>query len=212
MRNRSDKLSKSKKMVVALCFTAAVIIITFVYIEKRVEKYSAEMSTYYCQRQISEAISKAVSSVLESTGADYSDLSTDIYDESGRFVSSEICTKNVNILQSMIVSEINENIGKLSKNEIEISAGTLSGLYLLHGYGPDVRLRLVPVGSARTELKSGFESAGINQLCHKISIDIIAEARTIFYSGSEAVSVSMNFILGENIISGEVPDGFIIKN
>lgn len=211
MRNKSDKLPKCKKIIVAAVISVIVVLLAFLCIEKRVRRYTSEMGTYYCRCQLSEVICGSVQSVLEKTGAEYSDLSTEMYDESGNFVSAGINTKNTNKLQSMIVSEINGNISGLSDSEIEISAGTLSGIVLLNGKGPDIRLRLVPVGSVQAELKSSFESAGINQTCHRISLDITAEIKAVYPAGSETVTVSMNCILAENIIAGEVPDGFIVR-
>lgn len=211
MRNKSDKLPKCKKIIVAAVISVIVVLLAFLCIEKRVRRYTSEMGTYYCRCQLSEVINSSVQSVLEKTGAEYSDLSTEMYDESGNFVSAGINTKNTNKLQSMIVSEINGNISGLSDSEIEISAGTLSGIVLLNGKGPDIRLRLVPVGSVQAELKSSFESAGINQTCHRISLDITAEIKAVYPAGSETVTVSMNCILAENIIAGEVPDGFIVR-
>lgn len=209
MRNKSDKLPKCKKIIVAVVISAVVVISAFLCIEKRVRRYTSEMGTYYCRCQLSEVINGSVRSVLEKTGAEYSDLSTEMYDENGNFVSASINTKNTNKLQSMVVSEINGNISGLSDSEIEISAGTLSGIVLLNGKGPDIRLRLVPVGSAQAEMKSSFESAGINQTCHRISLDITAEVKAVYPTGSETVTVSMNCILAENIIAGEVPEGIL---
>lgn len=211
MRNKSDKLPKYKKIIVAAVISAVVVISAFLCIEKRVRRYTSEMGTYYCRSQLSEVISGSVQSVLEKTGAEYSDLSTEMYDENGNFVSANINTKNTNKLQSMIVSEINGNISGLSDSEIEISAGTLSGIILLNGKGPEIKLRLVPVGSAQAALKSSFESAGINQTCHRISLDITAEIKAVYPTGSETVTVSMNCILAENIIAGEVPNGLIVR-
>ena len=209
MRNKSDKLPKCKKIIVAAVILAIVVLLAFLCIEKKLRRYTSEMGTYYCRSQLSEVISGSVQSVLEKTGAEYSDLSIEMYDENGNFVSANINTKNTNKLQSMIVSEINGNISGISDSEIEISAGTLSGIVLLNGKGPDIKLRLVPVGSAQAELKSSFESAGINQTCHKISLDITAEIKAVYPAGSETVTVSMNCILAENIIAGKVPDGLI---
>lgn len=211
MRNKSDKLPKCKKIIVAAVISVIVVLLAFLCIEKKLRRYTSEMGTYYCRSQLSEVISGSVQSVLEKTGAEYSDLSIEMYDENGNFVSANINTKNTNKLQSMIVSEINGNISGLSDSKIEISAGTLSGIVLLNGKGPDIKLRLVPVGSAQAELKSSFESAGINQTCHKISLDITAEIKAVYPTGSETVTVSMNCILAENIIAGEVPNGLIVR-
>ena len=209
MRNKSDSLPKSKKMLIAVICIVATIAITLFCIERRIRSFSEEMGTYYCHSKANEAISSSVKAVMEETGAEYSDLSVTVYDEDGKISSSQLCTKNLNILQSMIITEINSSFERLSESEINIPLGTLSGFYLLNGRGPEITVKLLPVGSADTELKSEFVSAGINQTCHKISLDVKTRLKAVFPSGSEEITVNLNCILAENIIVGDVPEGFV---
>lgn len=209
MRSKSDKLPKQKKFVIAAILSAVIFMFSFAYIEKRVRYFSEQMGTYYCKSQISQSISKSVRNALEDTDARYSDMSVEVYDEEGKFVSSELCTKNINVLQSIIISDVNSSIAELAENDVKISAGTLSGMVLLKGKGPSVKFKLLPVGSAETDLKSEFQSAGINQVCHKISLDIKVDVKALYPTGSETVTVSMNCILAESIFAGEVPEGGI---
>lgn len=209
MRKRSDRLPDSKKIIIAAVFSAIVILAAFIVTECRIRRFSDEMGGSYCRGQLSTAVNQSVAEVLKKTGVQYSDLSCEVYDENGKFVSAQLNAGNVNILQSMIITQINQDIEKLSENEIRVSAGTLSGIWLFNGKGPEIKFRLVPAGSAQAELKSSFESAGINQTCHKISLDIKTEVRVFYPAGSETVSVNVNCILAENIISGEVPQGFM---
>lgn len=209
MRNKSDSLPKGKKMLIAIICIIITVIISLFCIEKRIRSFSEEMGTYYCHAKANEAISSSVKAVMEETGAEYTDLSVIVYDEDGKISSSQLCTKNLNILQSMIITEINSSFERLSESEINIPIGTLSGLYLLNGRGPDITVKLMPIGSADTELKSEFISAGINQTCHKISLDIKAKLKAVFPSGSEEITVNLNCILAENIIAGDIPEGFV---
>ncbi|MFR4392975.1 MAG: sporulation protein YunB [Ruminococcus callidus] len=45
------------------------------------------------------------------------------------------------------------------------------------GHGPQVSVRLLPVGHASVKLISALESAGVNQTCHTIRAEITAEIR-----------------------------------
>ena len=144
MRNKSDSLPKSKKMLIAVICIVATIAITLFCIERRIRSFSEEMGTYYCHSKANEAISSSVKVVMEETGAEYSDLSVTVYDEDGKISSSQLCTKNLNILQSMIMTEINSSFERLSESEINIPLGTLSGFYLLNGRGPEITVKLLP--------------------------------------------------------------------
>lgn len=88
MRNKSDSLPKSKKMLIAVICIVATIAITLFCIERRIRSFSEEMGTYYCHSKANEAISSSVKAVMEETGAEYSDLSVTVYDEDGKISSS----------------------------------------------------------------------------------------------------------------------------
>lgn len=208
MRNKSDKLPGFKKFRLAAVLIAAVLLISFVFVEKRMRDFSEEAGAYYCKAYVSQTVNDAVLSVLSRTGAEYSDLSDEIYSDDGNFISAKINTNNINILQSMIISEINNRLSESSENTLKISAGTISGSFLLNGRGPKIEMKLTQVGSAQSELKSEFESGGINQTHHTISIDIKTEVKAVYPFGSENVTVNTNCLLAENIIAGEVPQGF----
>ncbi len=205
MRSKSDILPKHKKIIAAAAVLIVSAAVLFFYIESGIRKYSSDVCADYCRAWLSESVSNSVSSVLEKTGTQYSDLSAEVYDENGRLVSAKLCSSNINIIQNMIISEVNKSIGNLESETITVPSGSLSGLFLLSGRGPDIKVKLIPVGSAQAELKSSFEFAGINQTCHKISLDIKAEARAVFPYSSEKITVNLNCILAENIIIGEVP-------
>lgn len=139
---------------------------------------------------------------------DYNDLIMVEKDDNNsiRMVKSNIIM--INLLASDITYNIQEELGKLGKKDISIAIGSLSGSRMLSGLGPNINLKIVPVGNVETEFKSEFVSSGINQTIHRLylvvdcEIDILTPYKTI------NANIVNQILFAENIIVGDVPDAY----
>lgn len=61
-------------------------------------------------------------------------------------------------------------------------------------------------GSAETEFKSEFQSGGMNQTIHNLSLSITTDITVLIPPASENTSVSTDVVIAETVIVGEVPD------
>lgn len=208
---RSRKKLNKRKIFIAAVFTA-IIIITVICIDIKIKNKIEQISIYYCNISVSEIINKSVSKTLNDNNTEYSDLVYELYDADNKLSSVKVKTDKLNILQTQIISDINRQLLNNSKNKIKIPLGTVSGSYLFSGRGPEIEIKFLPSGSVSSVLNSELTSAGINQSCHKISMNITADITAVFPSGSCNTSVQLNCILAESVIIGEVPDGIIGEN
>lgn len=75
---------------------------------------------------------------------------------------------------------------------------------MLSGKGPRVHFEILPVGTVKTGFVTEFESAGINQTRHKISLEATASVRIVVPSGARTVSVTTTALMAESILVGDV--------
>ncbi len=78
------------------------------------------------------------------------------------------------------------------------------GLNLLYMRGPDIPLHISMSGSTETDFVSEFESGGINQTVHKLSLTITTDMTVLVPPVSENTSVTTTVVIAETIIVGEV--------
>ena len=101
---------------------------------------------------------------------------------------------------------INRKFSSASETYSKIPLGSLTGSYMLAGKGPYIRIRICPAEKASVELKSCFESAGINQTKHRISAIVTVEIESSLPIYSFETEVSFEFLLAENVLIGDVPE------
>jgi len=75
--------------------------------------------------------------------------------------------------------------------------------------GPKIPVTLTPVGYVGTRIIDEFEEAGINQVRHKIYLEISSDIQVVIPFISDVTTVSVTVPLVDAIYPGEVPDTVI---
>ena len=207
---RHHKRIDMKYKVISVVFVAVMLIVLFsaaAHITDRavrpVAKFQAQ---HFAEMYTNRIIEKAAAEYLEKNKFTYSDFAAVLHDSSGKAVSVEAMSYNINKVQSELALAINKKLSESETFSDSIPLGSLTNSYLLAGKGPRLKLRICPAGTASVRLKSDFSSAGINQTRHCISVVITADVTSALPIYSFKSKVKFEFLLAENILIGNVPD------
>lgn len=155
-----------------------------------------------------EVMNEAIAEVLgESTT--YSDLMKITTDHQGRISMLEANAITMNDIASRAALAAQSKLDQVAGQGVSIPLGSALGVGLFSGSGPQIRVSVVPVGSVTTRFVTSFESAGINQTRHEISLEASVLMRIVIPAGSSPVSVSTYVPIAESIIVGEVPGSYV---
>ena len=138
----------------------------------------------------------------------YTDLVVINKDNDGNINSIHADTATLNKIVSNIATNIQKNIDSQENKDIYIRLGTFTGITLLSGRGPKVPIRISSIGNIDTNIKSEFESAGINQTIHRITLETKCEIQILTPFNTIVSSVEDKVILAENIVIGEIPESY----
>ena len=167
-----------------------------------------------------EAINQAVDEVMDEN-LSYDALVTAIPDENGQIAMLVANTMKMNDLASAAALAAagwlasaaalaaQRNLGELEDQGVELPLGSALGISLFSGMGPDIRVSVVPVGSVTTRFVTKFESAGINQTRHEISLEATTTMRIVIPTGTDTIQVTSTIPIAESIIVGTVPESYV---
>ncbi len=209
MRRRRRKLKMSGRAKLgAVLFGIILVLLTAAMIrtDKAVKPVAAHQAEHFSTLAANAVITETVSEYLAENRYTYSDFAAVLYDENGEAVSVEAVTYNINKVQSELTMLINDGFSASGDTSAEIPLGSLTDSYLLAGKGPYVRVRICPTNTATVKLTSSFDSAGVNQTCHRISAIVTADISSSLPLYSFETHTSFEFLLAENVIVGEVPE------
>lgn len=153
-------------------------------------------------------VNKTISQKLSQENFSYSDFVKFTYSADGTVTSVENNLTTISQHSADLALTIGEAISGISKEKLSIPLGTLSGVDILYGMGPDVPLEIKPYGNAHAELKTNFYSAGINQTVFEVYAEVSADISVLMPTirAGERLKTSVPVI--STVIVGDVPDSF----
>lgn len=86
--------------------------------------------------------------------------------------------------------------------------GSFTGLKILSGRGPGIKIRISSVGDVATDLRSEFISQGINQTLHRVYLQVDTSVNILTPFDNIEKEISNQVLLMENVILGEIPSTY----
>ncbi|MDR1619654.1 MAG: sporulation protein YunB [Clostridiales bacterium] len=121
----------------------------------------------------------------------------------------EMNNRALNRLAANMASEVQTYINGLGAQGIDIPLGTASGIPMLAGRGPNIRMKFAMEGTAEIGYSSEFHSAGINQTLHRVHMVARTNIAFVLPGYAGVITTRGDMTVAEHVIVGEVPDGYV---
>ena len=131
------------------------------YFSERVEYYIENKGTVYTQEFISQAIMENVIEEIQ-----ISTLYLINEDNNKQVKSVIINTSQINKILSLVNKTLNDKITKMSEEKLIIPFSSIFGETLFSKLGPNLSLRIIPIGKFQCDVVSEVSSYGINNRRH----------------------------------------------
>ena len=207
-RRRRSRRSFRRFRAAALFLIAA---LAFFKFDQRVGAAAVDTAEYYCQSVCLNAVNDAVQQTLEQTPELTRELVRIEYSADGYVQNIETDTESVNFLRLRLTDAVSQKMAEIENEEITLRLGSLTGISLLFGRGPGVRMRVIPLTAVRSELHETFEGAGVNQTIHKLSVLLTVDVCVLYGLRSGQVTVESEVVLSQSLVSGQVPGWYTAK-
>ena len=187
---------------------------TFLFAFKKIEtNFHPTVKTLATAKVINHIMTTIDSSISEipDTYTDYSDICQINKNETGEIISITLNTNAVKKIKSYLSRVIVKNITETHFEELGIPIGNLTKTYILSGRGPKIPIKILTASSPDIHIESHFETAGINQTKHKITIHTNINIQIILPYETISKKVTYESLLSETIIVGKVPDVYVSK-
>ncbi len=170
----------------------------------QVEQLANSRVHYLAANAMNEAVSEAIARI----GIHYDDLIHFEKDTQGRITALKTDMVMANRIKSDIYTASLAKIQNLSETDIGIPLGSLLEGDLLTGRGPQIGVRIVPVGTVNVSFSNQFSEAGINQTRHQILMRITTEIGVLLPGTTANQEVTVEVCIAETVIVGVVPEAY----
>ncbi len=195
-RNRSLK-------GVGIFFTLFFLIFLIWLIFTKLQPSFIEYAKVYSNNIANEVVNSAVDDVF--VKEEYQSLAKIMENSSENIKAIETDTAKVNRLKSAIIQSMQKNIDSHKSDTVYVQLGSCSNLYFLAGLGPKVPIRIYPVSIVNADFKESFDSVGINQVKHKLYLDVSMKMSFVGMMFAQSDTVETSVLLNETIIVGDTP-------
>lgn len=187
---------------------AALIVAVVILFEAQAIPFTRKCVKKQSKTISADIISKTIENVQNKVGYTYSDLAKINYNGEGKVTSISENSFYVNKLKSRVTREIQKELDKNKTYSFKLPLGSFTDITMLSTLGPDIEISFILTGNVRCRLKSTFESGGVNQTIHHITLIVTTDIITISPEYSEENTYTSDFEIAQTVIVGETPSTF----
>jgi sporulation protein YunB len=187
---------------------ALIVFFILLYIIKVVNPIILSVGEAKIKSLATRSINAAVNEVITS-GYSYGSLISIIFDNNGDVALIEANAMEINRLAKEIASVSQTRLDLIGEQGVGVPLGSLTGIPIFMGQGPDIRFKLYPIGSITCSFSSQFIGAGVNQTNHKIYVNISSTINVVLPIDNKQISTKTQILIAESIIVGKVPDVYL---
>ncbi len=204
---RGTRLSRQKMM--RLLLPLLLIIAGCVMIVIKTTPMITEIAIADATDLIRDSANDAIVKIMATGDYDYSQLVTLEKGANGEVTALVTNMKKINVLQTEVASRVLDNVEMKEENiVISIPIGSLTDIAMLSGRGPSIDVRLLTITSVDTSFSNVFTSAGINQTRHQILMNVDVDIGIILPTGTTSETVTIEVVVAETVIVGDVPETY----
>lgn len=208
--NRQSQLMSHRfQGIVAILLIIATVSAIYIQLDKEVMPTVMAMAELRGTTVATEAINEAIRQTLESKQTTVEDLLSYDYNDSGELISWNVNSILINNICAEIVSKSTEELQNIGTVSFKIPLGNLTGSRIFANLGPDISVKVLPVGSIKVDYENKIQAAGINQVNHMVWLDVEATVQVVVPLFSNQIVVNRRVMLVDKVISGKVPPSYV---
>lgn len=138
----------------------------------------------------------------------YEDLYTVENDSDGNITVIRANVVPINNMVSDLAEKVQKEFEKIPSEKIYMTLGSLTGNYLLSGFGPRIPIKISITGTVESDIKSEFYEQGINQTIHKVYAICYCDMSVVTPVKNYTQIVENKVIIAEHVILGKIPENY----
>lgn len=203
------KKGRSIRYMALILLLMAVLFFLILRLFKNLQEPLQAMAAMEAENAASDIMNDAMKYALGQYEGTAQDFVNYYYDENGDIKAYGIDTIAVGKVSSIVLDAMSRMFIEKGDFEVWIPMGQITGNPLLTAIGPDIPITLRPIGNADINYKQEFISAGINQINHKVWLEMKFHIQIASPLLTEVLTATQDFMLVDQLLSGNVPPTYV---
>ncbi len=204
------RITKLRRRMAVFCLLACLVLIAagVLLVENNLTRVVLSLAQAQARALAVQVLNESAAELLSSGAVTYESLMHVREDAAGQVRLIQANTPEMNRLAAQVSLLAQGRLQETRDQAVRVPLGSALGLTLFAGAGPKIEVRILPVGSVHAEFHTDFQTAGINQTRHRVSLLLTAQVQLVIPTGAQMVTATTQVAMAESIIVGEVPETF----
>lgn len=198
------RVYKARIPKAAILLLVSVTIVFCIY-QFRVLPIISTIALSNAETALQSTVAGEISSYLAQSTDDYSDLIEYRYDSNGDLLSYSVNQRRANLLINNVTKVISTS-ASVNEMSVSIPLGSIFNDTFFNSVGPTLKFKMIMTTSSFINLRSEFESQGINQTRHKILMEVTMPVELLIPGKRLESNIDTMYIVSDTVIIGKVPD------
>lgn len=182
--------------------------VLFGYIYYKMQPVILRYAESVAETVMLNSANEAVVNVLKEREFNYNEIALLSKNKDGTIESLQIDSYKINYFKSAISNEISKIIADRERYTVSIPIGTFLSNTYTSGLGPDINFKMQITSTAFVDFEHEFRAAGINQVLHRVIVNINISGSLIVAGYKKSICVNTSAIAAQTVIVGKVPQNF----
>jgi len=200
----TGKASRRKALLVALLIAVLFAVQAFIFIDHNLRPPLLSLAKVRVRQIATQAINSAIADHV-ATQADVEHLIDWKTDQNGKITGFTLNYAEHMRITSDTIATVQRELGSLQSVPEHIPLGQAMNSAILASFGPEIPVRLLPVGTVKVDLNTRYENAGINMILVEVYVRIVAEVSVIIPFDSDTEVVETEIPVSYSLVVGDVP-------
>lgn len=203
------KRKKRKYLKTLWCLVFSLIIFcAFSFVNLNIKPVVLNVALSNAQTECENAINKACLDTLEQENIDFESLIKITYNKDNSVKSVATNTVCLNKIKLKILKRIVNSFKKIEVGSFYIRLGSFLNSEFFYGRGAKIKFNYEMSNTVDCDFRSKFESAGINQTKHKLSLYFTTDVFLVTKLFNYSTKFKTEILLDETVIVGEPPKNY----
>ncbi|MBP1993069.1 sporulation protein YunB [Paenibacillus eucommiae] len=200
----TGKSSRKKKLILAMIIFFLFFLQFFIFVERNLRPPLMSLAKVRIKQIATQTINSAIADTIskEANAEQLIDWKTD---NNGKITGFMLNYAEHMRITAETINTVQKELDNLTSMPEHIPLGQALNSTILASFGPDVPIRLLPVGNVKVDLSTRHQNAGINMILVEVFVRIIAEVKVIIPLDSEAEIVETEIPISYSLVVGDVP-------
>ncbi len=188
-----------------------VISVSLLLLDARLRPTVYDLAALEAKAAAESIVSRGIEKALSEYAIDYSQIVAVNYSADQKITGITTDTVKMNLFKTRISRAVDKVFEKNAVTYVTVPLGSATGLTLLSGLGPDVKVKVCMSGVTATDFENIFEAAGVNQTQHSVMLNLKTSIILTLSGKRINHTVITSVCVAQTVIVGSVPEVLVDK-